>query len=103
MQEFSNYLVSKHFTSRKESHFYVLWVKNLYHYTGKTAGSKVKKQDIDYYINYITKSKKDWQVKQAIEAIRIYCFWKNKQVNRPLTTDSNIKAQWKTCHRTFRY
>jgi hypothetical protein len=96
MQEFRNYLVSINFTSKKESHFYELWVKKLYHYTGKTAESKLEKQDIDRYIKHITKSKKDWQVKQAQEAIRIYCFWKNKQVNNPPTTDSNIKAQWKT-------
>ena len=29
-----------------------------------------KKNDLDNYINYITKSKNEWQVKQAQEAIR---------------------------------
>jgi hypothetical protein len=38
MLEFSNYLVSKHFTSKKESHFYRLWVKNLYAFIGNHPG-----------------------------------------------------------------
>jgi hypothetical protein len=59
MRDFSNYLVSKHFTSKKESHFYQLWVKRLYKFTGKSPGSNVEKQEIDYYINKITKSKKN--------------------------------------------
>jgi hypothetical protein len=63
MRDFSNYLVSKHFTSKKESHFYQLWVKRLYEFTGKSPGSNVEKQDIDNYINNITKFKKEWQVK----------------------------------------
>jgi hypothetical protein len=57
MRDFSNYLVSKHFTSKKESHIYQLWVKRLYEFTGKSPGSNVKKQDINYYINNITKFK----------------------------------------------
>ena len=55
MQEFSNYLVSKKFTSRKESHFYLLWIKNLYEFVGKDPGASIENKDIDNYINYITK------------------------------------------------
>lgn len=95
MQDFNNYLVSRHFTSKKESHFYRLWVKNLYEFIGKNPGSKLENEDIDKYINYITKSKQEWQVRQAQEAIRIYVYYKNQQKEVPLSVDSNIKAQWK--------
>ena len=65
----SNYLVSRHFTSKNQSHFYQLWVKNLYDFIGKNPGYDVENEDIDKYINSITKHRRDWQVKQAREAI----------------------------------
>lgn len=95
MQEFCNYLVSKHFTSKKESHFYRLWVKNLYEFIGKKPGTKIKNEDIDKYINNITKHKQDWQVQQAQEAIRIYLHFKSQPVEPRIMIDDNIKAQWK--------
>lgn len=95
MKEFSNYLVSKHLTSKKESHFYRSWVKNLYDFIGKNPGSKLENEDIDQYINYITKSKQEWQVKQAQEAIRIYLYYINQQKEAPISANSNLKAQWK--------
>ena len=55
MQDFNNYLVSKHFTSKKESHFYGLWVQNLYEFIGKTPVKTLEKQDIERYISNITK------------------------------------------------
>ena len=60
MQEFINYLVSKHFTSKKQNHFYQLWVKNLYDFIGKSPGSDIGNEDIDKYIKNITKHKLDW-------------------------------------------
>ena len=96
MHEFSNYLVSKNFTSRKESHFYLLWIKSLYEFVGKNPGTSVENKDIDNYINHITKFKMQWQVKQAQEAIRIYLYYMNQPKTTPISADSNIKAQWKS-------
>ncbi len=50
MYDFHNYLVSKHFTSKKESHFYAVWVKNLYEFSGKKPDSDVKQDEINFYI-----------------------------------------------------
>ena len=72
MKDFANYLVLKRFVSKKVSHFYRLWVISLYDYIGKKPGENIENGDIDRYISYITKSKMEWQVKQAQEAIRLY-------------------------------
>lgn len=47
MQKIRNFLVSKHFTFKKESRFYLLWVKNLYVFLGKNPGARLENQDID--------------------------------------------------------
>ena len=63
MQNFANYLISKQIVSKKVSHFYRLWVINLYDYIGRKPGKTIKNSDIDRYINHITKSKMEWKVK----------------------------------------
>ena len=37
-----------------------------------------------------------WQVKQAVEAIRIYLYYTNQPKNTLISADRNIKAQWKS-------
>jgi len=95
MQEFTNYLLSKQFVSKKQSYFYQLWVNNLYDFIGKNPGSDVENEDIDKYINNITKHKQDWQVKQAQEAIRIYLHCKIRPMEPRVSVDNKIKTQWK--------
>lgn len=96
MKDFSNYLVSKQFTSKKESHFFQMWVKSLYQFIGKNTGKSVLNGEIDRYINYISKSKNEWQVRQAQEAIRLYLYYLNQPQLPSAHTDSNIKTQWQT-------
>lgn len=48
MCDFRNYLVIKHFTSKKESHFYAVWVENLYEFIGKKPDSDVKQDEINF-------------------------------------------------------
>ena len=50
MYDFHNYLISKHFTSKKESHFYAVWVENLYEFIRKKPDSDVKQDEINFYI-----------------------------------------------------
>ena len=90
MKEFNNYLVSKHFTTKNESHFYKLWAKNLYDFIGQIPDSEVKNEEIDKYINYISRIKSDWQARQAQEAIRIYFHFKNQSVEPNLNADQKL-------------
>ena len=92
MQEFRNYLVSRRFITKKQSHFYQLWVKNLYAFIGKSPDSDVKNEDIDKYIRNITKYKQDWQVQQAQEAIRVYMHYKDRPTKPRVGADDSIKA-----------
>ena len=96
MQEFRNYLVSIRFVTKKQSHIYQLWVKNLYDFISKSPGSDVTNEDIDKYIKSITKHKQDWQVQQAQEAIRVYMHYKNRPAEPRVGANDSIKAQWRS-------
>ncbi len=50
MCDFHNYLIIEHFTSKKESHFSAVWVKNLYEFIGEKPDSDIKQDEIDFYI-----------------------------------------------------
>ena len=95
MQNFANYLVSKRFTSKKVSHFYKLWVINLYDFIGKKPGNHLEKCDIDHYIKNLSKSKMEWQVKQAQEAIRLYLYYLKRPQTNSIKTENDNKAHWK--------
>ena len=55
MQKFHNYLNSKHFTSKKKVHYYVIWITRLYEFIEK-IGSELLYDNINCYFNYLTKS-----------------------------------------------
>ena len=96
MEDFINYLVSKGFTSKKEGHFYRLWIVNLYDFLGEQPGNRVNNDEIDRYISYISKSKMEWQVKQAQEAIRLYLYYLKRPRIKSGPIGNDIQQQWKT-------
>ena len=96
MNDFINYLVSKGFTSKKEAHFYRLWIINLYDFIGEKLGNLVENDLIDRYISNISKSKMEWQVKQAQEAIRLYMYYLKRSQTKSCPVGNDVQQQWKT-------
>ena len=74
----------KDLRQKKEGHFYRLWIINLYDFLGDQPGNKVINNDIDCYISYISKSKMEWQVRQAQEAIKLSATIGLKEVEWPV-------------------
>ena len=82
MEDFKYYLLSKHISDENKTGFYLYWVKLFYRHCNKLLGDKIESEDIDRYLDFLTKRREDWQVKQASEAIQLYRFFKNRQVPR---------------------
>ena len=82
MEDFKSYLLSKHVPDAKKAGFYLYWVGLFYRHCNKLPGDKIESEDIDRYLNFLTKRREDWQVKQASEASQLYRFFKNRQVPR---------------------
>jgi integron integrase len=82
MEGFKSYLLSGHVPDEKKAGFYLYWVSRFYGHCNKSPGDRVESEDIDRYLKFLAKRREDWQVKQALEAIQLYRFFKNRQVPR---------------------
>ena len=65
MEQFKSYLLSSPFINEKKAGFYLYWVTHFYAYCNKRLGYLIAEEDIERYLKHISKSRKEWQVKQA--------------------------------------
>lgn len=75
MKKFVEYLQSVRMVPEKQSPYYAMWVSNFYNYVGQDPEEPADIDDINRYLRYLQKSKEDWQIKQAKEAIGIYQYY----------------------------
>jgi len=92
MEGFKSYLMSRHISNEKKADFYVRWVAQFYRYSGKIQDDGIAPQDVERYLNHLSKRREDWQVKQAAEAIELYLRRKSPELGGGNT---NYGDQWK--------
>lgn len=81
--EFVKYLTSKRLVPAGNAKFYKIWVDAFSRHLGKdiTGYSPVSQEEIDAFLTALSKTKEDWQVKQAKEAIRLFLFYLSQAGN----------------------
>ena len=60
MEDFKSYLLSKHLPNEKKVGFYLYWVGQFYSHLNKSPMYKVKPEDIDQYLKFLTKRREGW-------------------------------------------
>lgn len=75
LQKFEEYLATKQITNDKQLPFYVRWVSNFLGFCQKSAASPGSDNQVQSFLQLLSKTKEEWQVKQAREAIRIFHFY----------------------------
>lgn len=74
MEGFEEYL-SRFFIAEKYIPFYVKWVSYCYAFLEQSDTCLLTSEQMQSYLNYIAKSREDWQVKQAEAALRHYSYY----------------------------
>jgi len=95
MKKFVEYLQSVRMVSEKQRPYYAIWATNFYSYIGKDIGSPVHMDDINRYLNYLQKSKEDWQIKQAKNAISLYQYYIERTSSKPDGKNDDTPPAWK--------
>ena len=72
MEKFKSFLLNRRITNEKKADFYILWVSLFYDFSKKNPEDRIKTEDIERYLKHLSKSREEWQVKQASEAIRLF-------------------------------
>jgi hypothetical protein len=96
MENFKSYLLSMRITDQKGVDFYLFWVKECYRYCRKGFKQELTRAEVEKFLRHLSKHREEWQVDQALEAIKLYRFHekrkKNSQNRKHLKTDLQWKA-----------
>ena len=96
IEDYRNYLEKKNDINNKHIPFYVNWVRSFLKYCkGKIDFGNPTKQ-IDLFLIQTGKRYEQWQVDQAQEAIRLYCYFAGKTDKTELETKSYPITDWKS-------
>ena len=95
LEEFRNYLISKNIVTEKKAPYYIVWVSNFYIFTEKKPGSGFSNAEVDRFLKHLSKSKEEWQVNQAKEAINLYRFFLRRSHSTVEKGDLQSDSRWK--------
>ena len=95
MEDFRSYLVSKRIVSEKKLVYYLVWVNQFYAFCDKTPGDDVSAEEIDGFVKHLMKSREDWLVKQAKEAIQLFVFYSRRKTQTDAKVDMQSDTLWR--------
>jgi hypothetical protein len=72
VEHFRSYLLSKRIVPEKKLRYYLSWITRFYAFYDKSLCDDVSSEEIDGFLGHLMKSRENWQVSQANEAIRLY-------------------------------
>ncbi|MHB8791345.1 MAG: integron integrase [Desulfobulbaceae bacterium] len=83
--------------AEKKLSFYLHWVSSFISYCHKEDCSPADNSRILSFLNLLAKSKEDWQVNQAREALRLYHYYLAQKTQResPPGADTDSDAAWR--------
>lgn len=93
MNSFEKYLSNQRIIPNKKIPFFLHWIKRCYTHCNKSTSVTLSQDEINSFLERLTKHKEDWQVDQARMAIHLYAFHKNRLAQNQSMTASATK-QW---------
>jgi hypothetical protein len=95
MDQFESYLKSGLSIPEKRRKFYLAWVSGLFAFHNKGPMAEISTDEIEAYLRRLSKSREEWQVKQAKEAIDLFLFFRGKRLRQPSKKSLDMDAAWK--------
>jgi hypothetical protein len=83
MEGFEEYLVRKAFIQEKYVPYYLKWVYYCYSFTDQPDTCLLTSDQVQNYLNHISKTREDWQVQQAEAALRLYGYYLSLERKKP--------------------
>jgi len=96
LEQFKSYLLSRRLIDEKKAGFYLSWVTLFYEFCDKDPEDSITEEDIERYLKHLSRSREEWQVNQAFEAINLYQFYKDRENTVHIKEGLAVSAQWKS-------
>ena len=93
---FSQFLIDKELVSESKLSFFTNWVVKFLKHEKLPCDSLISEESIPPFLEYLQKTKEDWQVNQAQEAIRLFIFFQWQVQNKISSQEgTNSDSKWK--------
>lgn len=94
--EFENFLHTKQLVPDKQLPYYLHWVERFLTFCENTSSAPGNDAQVTPFLQLLAKTKEEWQVKQAREAVRIFHFYLSQargEETNPLVAP-DVQAAW---------
>ena len=96
LEKFGNYLESKSNVPKNVRPFYVRWVEGFVRFCGNYSEPSEPEELMEPFLKKFCRSHEQWQVEQAREAVRLYCYYMKKK-DMPLDDGGLVSVgDWKS-------
>lgn len=79
---FRDYLLSKKIVPKNKVTYYLYWVNRFFHHHRSSANRPVNSDEIQDFLKELGRSKEDWQVSQAQDAIGTFLLFKDRALHQ---------------------
>ena len=94
--QFKRYLTENARIRDKYVPYYLKWIAECHAYLNIPHGQTISAGGKQQFLHYMSKTHRDWQVKQADYAIRLYSFFLSRQGKQSPSGLSDIEKEWST-------
>jgi hypothetical protein len=95
VERFRSYLSSKQIIPEKKLDYYLSWVIQFYDFCDKPLYNEVSADEIDAFLKHLARSREEWQVNQASEAIQLFIYFNRREYQGQAKADLDSNTQWK--------
>ena len=74
LHDFEAYLSDRQLVQKKQLPYFIRWASNYLSFCEKSGVRPDSESQVQAFLLFMAKSKEEWQVKQAREAIRLFLF-----------------------------
>jgi hypothetical protein len=90
-ERFHQYLIKNGSIGSKQIPYYIKWVMDCYAVLDCQPDTIISNEQRKQYLDHLTKTREEWQVKQADQALRLYLFFLSRMSHHPVpTTDTGM-------------
>ena len=87
LERFEQYVIKNGSIGPKQIPYYIKWVLDCYTFLNCQTDAMISSEQRKQYLESLTGTREDWQVKQADQALRLYLFFLSKTILHPAPTN----------------
>ena len=92
---FQDFLEGQRLVSPKRKPYYVNWVVQFLRFIDDSGDPLACREKVRPFLREMAKSREDWQVKQASDAVRLFLYYLSREKGDRLVFGSNCETKWK--------